>query len=87
MLNKEVKVTWLTTVYRPSIDRWLPYIGEALLRKYNKYRVLQQRHVGVIIAITNNIFGKTYAIIDSGDNKIVKMPIRKLTVLHNKKKK
>ena len=34
----------------------------------------------------SNIFGKTYAIIDSGDNKIVKLPIERLLVLHNKKK-
>lgn len=82
----DIKVTWLEVIYKPHIDRWLPYIGHKLLTKYNKQRKVELRKYGRVIDITTNIFGKTYAIIDSGDNKIVKIPIKKLLVVHNKKK-
>ena len=82
----EIKVTWVEVMYRPHIDRWLPYIGYKLLTKYNKHRKVELRKYGRVIDVTTNLFGKSFAIIDSGDNKIVKIPIKKLTVVHNKKK-
>lgn len=82
----DIKVTWLEVIYKPHIDRWLPYIGYKLLNKYNKQRKIELRKYGKVIDVTTNIFGKTFAIIDSGDNKIVKIPINKLVVVHNKKK-
>lgn len=82
----DIKVTWLEVIYRPHIDRWMPYIGEHIVHKYNRERKIELRKYGRVIDFTTNIFGKTFAIIDSGDNKIVKIPIKKLTVVHNKKK-
>lgn len=81
----DIKVTWLERKYQPPIERWMPYIGEHIVHKYNNQRV-ELRKYGRVIDVTTNIFGKTYAIIDSGDNKIVKIPIKKLVVVHNKKK-
>lgn len=81
----DIKVTWLERKYQAPIERWMPYIGEHIVHKYNNQRV-ELRKYGRVIDVTTNIFGKTYAIIDSGDNKIVKIPIKKLVVVHNKKK-
>lgn len=86
MINKEIKVCWIEYKYMPSIERWMPFIGEHIVHKYNEEKIKSKvRKNGTIIDFTTNIFGKTKAIIDSGDNKIVKININKLQVVHKHK--
>ena len=77
MLNKDIKVCWC--VYKHPIKRLFPFVNDII-----KYKFYKQ---GTIVDFTTNIFGITYAIIDTGDNKVIKLKLNKLTVLHNKKKK
>lgn len=85
MLNKEIKVTWKERVYRGHIERWIPFIGTKIYEAYVTQPPVIRKQ-GTIVDFTTNIFGKTFAIIDSGDNKIVKISIDKLIVFHNKKR-
>lgn len=85
MLNKEIKVTWKEKLYRGHIEKWIPFIGAKIYEAYVTQPPVIRKQ-GYIVDFITNIFGKTFAIIDSGDNKIVKLPIDKLTVLHNKKR-
>lgn len=88
-MNQEpIRVTWIEQAHvtppneifeHPTKEDWDVYnkmVQESKTRKY-----------GNIIDFTTSIFGITKAIIDSGDNKIVKININKLTVVHKKKKK
>ena len=86
MLNKDIKVSWRERLYIGHIERWIPFIGTKLYEAYVTQPPVVKKY-GNIVDFTTNIFGKTYAIIDSGDNKIVKIPIEKLIVYHNNKKK
>ena len=85
MLNKEIKVTWKERTYKAPIEKWIPYIGTKIYEAYIQECAIIRKQ-GTIVDFTKNLFGKTFAIIDSGDNKIIKLPINKLTVLHSKKK-
>lgn len=85
MLNKDIKVSWKERLYIGHIEKWIPFIGTKIYEAYVTQPPVA-RKCGTIVDFTTNIFGKTFAIIDSGDNKIVKIPIEKLLVLHNKKK-
>lgn len=85
MLNKDIKVSWKERIYKAPIEKWIPYIGTKIYESYIRESISVRKY-GTIVDFTTNIFGKTYAIIDSGDNKIVKISIEKLIVQHNKKK-
>ena len=88
MLDKEIKVTWIEEKH---ITVPMEYTECAIKEDWAACEKAKQkskiRHTGVIIDFVTNILGTTKAIIDSGDNKIVKVPINKLTVIHKPKKK
>lgn len=88
MLQEPIRVTWIEQIHvtppneyceNPTKEDWDIYAKMVQESKTRKY--------GNIIDFTTSIFGITKAIIDSGDNKIVKVNINKLTVIHKKKKK
>lgn len=88
MLEENIKVSWIEEKHitmpceynsNPTKEDWEAY-NEAI----RKARIKKQ---GTIIAFQKGFFGSTYAIINSGDNKIVRVNIDKLTVIHQKKEK
>lgn len=87
MLKEDIRVSWLEKgkVIPPCAYNENPTKAE-WDKYYEEVNNKTVRKCGTIIDFTTSIFGNTKAIIDSGDNKIVKVPIEKLMVLHSKKK-
>ena len=88
MITEEVRVTWLDErKVTPPTD----YINNPTKEDWDAYEKAKDnatvRKHGIVLDFVTNTFGGTKAIISSGDNKIVKVPIEKLTVIHKAKKK
>lgn len=87
MIEDRIKVCWNETKYVPTVldDNYYPTDDDVrFCNKHLKKTIIKK--YGYIVDYTTSIFGITKAIIDSGDNKIVKVNINKLTVIHKSKK-
>lgn len=88
MIENRIKVCWIEEKYIPSPIETKNLVTEKDWSNYKKeLERTTIRKYGYIIDFITNIFGKTKAIIDSGDNKIVKINIEKLVVVHDKSNK
>lgn len=88
MLEENIKVSWIE---KRNVSYPLDYNSTPTKEDWEAYdeavRKATIKKQGTIIAFQKGFFGDTYAIINSGDNKIVRININKLTVIHQKKEK
>lgn len=87
MITEEIKVTWIEERDVPEPQTYNSNPTSKDIKDYvdacKKSRIRQQ---GVIVDFIKSLFGTVYAIVNTGDNKIVKVDINKLTVIHKPKK-
>jgi len=84
MINKEIRVTWVE--FKPVLSPENPTESELEVYR-DALEKSKIRQYGTILDFVTGFFSGTKAIIDCGNNKIVKVPIEKLTVVRKPKKK